>query len=420
MPTVRTVTVKPSGGDYTSLANAEAGEQADLVTLDRQLDIECYAMLDSSRVTFDGWTTDATRFIRVLIPATERHDGKWNTSAYRITGAFTFNSAVTINEDYIRLEGIQTQNTDAATNSTSIIVTATAGASDVRIGESIIRNGNSTSLYWTQGTGRVQNTLLYGCFAGVGLNSGGNFHTDTLTVDNSTCVANATYGFFRNSDNLVLRNCYAGGNGTAAYNGTMTRTTCAHSSATAYAGSTANVAYDGTNFADVTAGNEDLHLVSGSALIDAGTDLSATFSGDIDGDTRSGTWDIGADEFVAVGSSVAPDDLAHAHTLGSPSLTQVHAVSPDDVAHAHTLGSPSLTQIHAVSPDDLAHAHALDSPAIAQLHRVSPDDLAHAHVLGSPLIGGGVRYVHREVFAEPRYFETIAEARYFETIAPAP
>ena len=48
-------------------------------------------------------------------------------------------------------------------------------------------------------------------------------------------------------------------------------------------------------FTNVTAGSEDLHLKAGAAAIDVGTDLSATFTTDIDGTTRSVPWDIGAD-----------------------------------------------------------------------------------------------------------------------------
>ena len=44
----------------------------------------------------------------------------------------------------------------------------------------------------------------------------------------------------------------------------------------------------------------DLHLVTmGNYAANGGLDLSATFSGDIDGDTRSDAWDIGADEGVS-------------------------------------------------------------------------------------------------------------------------
>lgn len=48
-------------------------------------------------------------------------------------------------------------------------------------------------------------------------------------------------------------------------------------------------------------GSYDFHLDSSdTAAKDQGYDLSAIFTTDIDGDTRSGTWDIGADEYVAL------------------------------------------------------------------------------------------------------------------------
>jgi len=49
-------------------------------------------------------------------------------------------------------------------------------------------------------------------------------------------------------------------------------------------------------FVNITEGSEDLHLKSGSDLIDAGTDLSSYFTDDIDGQSRTDAWDIGADE----------------------------------------------------------------------------------------------------------------------------
>jgi hypothetical protein len=50
-------------------------------------------------------------------------------------------------------------------------------------------------------------------------------------------------------------------------------------------------------------GTEDIHIASNSGLIDIGTDLSADatfpFNYDGDGNTRTGTWDIGAIEYIA-------------------------------------------------------------------------------------------------------------------------
>lgn len=52
------------------------------------------------------------------------------------------------------------------------------------------------------------------------------------------------------------------------------------------------------------AANDDFHLSSGSPLIGIGFDASSLYTNDIDGDTRTGSWDIGADEFS--GSAPAP------------------------------------------------------------------------------------------------------------------
>jgi hypothetical protein len=62
-------------------------------------------------------------------------------------------------------------------------------------------------------------------------------------------------------------------------------------------------------FSFVDAANDDFHLLSTDTgakdhgLTDPGSGL---FSDDIDGQARSGTWDIGADEFVAATSASRP------------------------------------------------------------------------------------------------------------------
>ncbi len=49
----------------------------------------------------------------------------------------------------------------------------------------------------------------------------------------------------------------------------------------------------------VSTSTPDLHLKNrGNYAANAGADLSDSFTGDIDGDTRTDTWDIGADEAV--------------------------------------------------------------------------------------------------------------------------
>jgi hypothetical protein len=129
---------------------------------------------------------------------------------------------------------------------------------------------------------------------------------------NCISVANTRAGFASVSGfAATLKNCYSGGNTTSDYMEgasagwtNWTATTCMASDADASeTGLTNSIAFDTSNFTNVTAGSEDLHLVTGSDLIDAGTDLSGTFTIDINGATRSGTWDVGPDEFVAAGGA---------------------------------------------------------------------------------------------------------------------
>jgi len=62
-----------------------------------------------------------------------------------------------------------------------------------------------------------------------------------------------------------------------------------------------NKALSDIDFVSTTPGSEDLHIQSTSCAKDAGTDLSSYFTDDIDACTRSGTWDIGADEYDCTG-----------------------------------------------------------------------------------------------------------------------
>ena len=55
---------------------------------------------------------------------------------------------------------------------------------------------------------------------------------------------------------------------------------------------------------NVSAGSDDFHLVSTDTVaIDNGTDLGSPYDVDIDGVARTGSWDIGADEYVSAATA---------------------------------------------------------------------------------------------------------------------
>ncbi len=311
MPTTRKVTVKPSGGDYASLAAAVAGEAADLVSLDRQLDIECYSMTDTAHVNIVGYTTDPTRHIRIYAAVGHRHVGAWDDTKYNLTLATsgTPGGCITNRRAYTRVEHLQVRNTRASPPQFNDCIYDEAGG--VLIIGCITRggyNGVSLGVISGIGGGQVRNSICYGAAQAGAYLSG---TTNGFCRADSCTLIGGLYGLQATAtiNYPVARNVYAhgttGGYGTPA-GGLVTKVNCASSDTTATNNSGGggvtscinNVAHSSATFSSVTGGSEDYHLVPGSGLLNVGTDLSSTFTADIAGTTRSVPWDIGAFEFA--------------------------------------------------------------------------------------------------------------------------
>jgi hypothetical protein len=313
-------TVKPSGGDFTSLDAAIdhlVASHANLVGSDNYATVEIdgtWSSADTAAVALAGITTDATRYLHIYTTAAARHDGKWNTGAYMLNVAN--NSAITkaaAGCDFVRIDGLQIgvsstnanyqspiwneyANTDGATWWVSNCILRGAGASD--------RRNPGLYVVDAQYTFNVWNTIVYN----VGTldhayNSGVICDAGTLNLY-SCVVIGGKYGVVTNGGTINAKNVYAGGTLTEDFyrgSGTLAKTNCASEDQSADdtgTGETATncvaaaVALSTDTFTNVTAGSEDFHLVVGSALIGAGVTTSGesaplNFTTDIDGDTRS-------------------------------------------------------------------------------------------------------------------------------------
>jgi len=313
--TNRTVTVKPSGGDYVSLVAAVAGEAKNLVSLDRQLTIECYAMEDTTAVVFDRtvWTTDATRYILVTVPPSERHAGVYNTSKYRLVVS-NANPMQIHHGVFITVEWLQIYLASGTTMRVLYLGGSTNSASNVTIRNNIFRTIAQTNNSVIHGsyTGNsstnvyIYNNLMYG---GTGTANYG-FQTEipgNYYLWNNT-VAGGTGGLFRNGNgNVVAKNNLLSVSTTAAsgtfgagsgYNATN-RSSMGY---TVTGGATGDRVSQTFTFID--SGGGDWHLAeTDTGARDAGIadpGLGA-FGYDIDGEPRYGLWDIGADEFPSAG-----------------------------------------------------------------------------------------------------------------------
>lgn len=310
-----------SSGDnthaYVGLAEAEAGEQADLVTAGDTLRIVCSvgsgSAADSGRVTFSDadWTTGASNGITIEAASGEEATAEWDATKYRLTDAQGFSSVLTSDDVFMVVRNLQINNTDTSNQPRGIqidgssainvdidncyIKAATTGLSSVSAG---LRHNNSNASSLT----RAWNTVIEGHFDGVN----NAFSHSEIILYNLTVVSVVGNGI-----NLAA----IGGSGTLRAKNLILEAGSGSAWVTASPGTTdyVDVFVDDTSspssdnsktftFASAT----DFTNASDSNAVDAGTSLAAdanlAFSDDINGVTRS-TWDVGAGEYVAVGGA---------------------------------------------------------------------------------------------------------------------
>ena len=325
---------------YTSLFNWEGQDEndtlddsvedfdtsTDLVTPNITMNAACYGDgEDATGVTILGWTTGPDNYIKIYTPVSsnevgtsQRHDGKWNTSAYRISNDPSTNDTIDIEERYVRIAGLQVDsanytgtgflhgiyahdgNGDAPAEfhvSHSIIRMSYAGVPDIggvgfRLDAFIGSNSDYVAKLW--------NNIVYGYTAANA--SGGSILTEnngTAYVYNNTCV-DGKRGISAVGSTIV----HAKNNISIDAVDPYFTTTAFHANSTNNVSDT-GVA-PGSNPVNgeptfVNKAGEDYHLAVADAVAqNAGFDLSSdpelAVTDDIDGGTRGTPWDIGADD----------------------------------------------------------------------------------------------------------------------------
>jgi hypothetical protein len=301
MATERLKTVKPTGGDYTSLAAAIAGEAGNLVAADEWLHVECYAMTDTAEANITGFTTDADCKIVVDTPLSERHQGVWDSNKYNITGPID-NGIIKVNQAHVLLEGLQAYSTLAWSGAAIYLYDYFLNN---HVSKCIVRANTNRALRVVSAPG-----LGYKISNCIAIDSPVGFDVRSMDIYNCTAV-NCTVGFRRSYGPMNAYNCLAANNTTGfdqVGGNTWTLYNCASSDGTAddFAGSGNRV---NQTFSFKDAANGDYHLAEndtgarGHGLTDPGSGL---YLDDIDGEIRTVPWDIGADQFVSGGGDKVP------------------------------------------------------------------------------------------------------------------
>jgi len=314
-------TVKPSGGDYTSLAGAIAGEASDFVAGDKIIELDLYAMQDTAQVTISGATTDATRYWDIV--AIDIHSGVYDAAKWRLEP--TDVDALVIDDEFVRFYGPQIDIQGPTTPRVELYLRFIGTPSDVRVERFIIAgNGaNSFGIATESGafTAKLGNGIIYDCTkdfsGGFRFSGSGLCYAEDLTFNNCFYGIRDSHG---GSGTITVKNVIASA---------PTDTGFLLDAGSWGAGTDYNASSDGTStagthnrvsqtFTFVNAGAKNFHLAGGDAGAKGfGTDLSADanypITKDVDGETPVTPWNIGADQFAAVAglaSRGAPRSLA--------------------------------------------------------------------------------------------------------------
>jgi hypothetical protein len=304
------------GADYTSLSAFSAALPASLVTADQKWVATCRCTggsADTTNVAFTQ-TCDATRCIKIWTDPAEsyHHLGVWSTAKYRLDGTGSYNLNIT--SSYVELAGLQIRQSTSSNYQNCITVNIYYTSVGCLIRECILISNNTNdhaNAYAIQqgsyGAGfTARNNICYKTGTGTPDNSIGilvNHDTGTaVNLYNNTVVSFATNFKIDNSSTAVLKNNISQSSGTAGYTiGTGCTTTGSITNLSDRADAVGTSPQNSKTVTFKAAG--DYHLASTDTVaIGYGTNLSSTFTNDIDNEIRpSGTaaWCIGADQYVA-------------------------------------------------------------------------------------------------------------------------
>jgi len=256
-------------------------------------------------VVIDGSITDADHYMHLTAAEGQRHRGTAGTGAkIEPTSA---GHAIGILDNYTRVEWMEITDwsTDTAGSYDGVNIQADNALVQYMLihddgnGSASNSDANGITLELSNMTATVRNSIVYNIArSGISIHniSGAELNVENCTVfqctqDDSLSGSYGNVGRYGGSGTVNAVNVIsmdADGGGADFFGSTWGASSNNISSDTTAPGANSLTNKTSTNqFASTDLGSEDLHVIAGSDAINAGTDLSGNFTGDIDGQTRA-------------------------------------------------------------------------------------------------------------------------------------
>lgn len=309
-----------SGIDAT-LGNFDSGPRDITAGSGYILNFACYADATDSHALINGYTTSASKYIRIYTPylstevgTTQRHLGYWNSGGYLIQDS---QEVLNIDDDFVKVEGLRVQHTNSNNSESAIAVDQISATAQVYIYDNLI---NASGTFGGQNNGIV---------IWVGVQGGARVYIYNNVISNYTCglcngIYNTTdivsYIYNNTIYNAYNHSIYTISATTKSYmkNNIMGASipTLANQAIVSDAGWDSNSDYNITNDASGPGqthdiqnaivnfkdpANLDFRLADNEIYardngVDLSTDANLAFSTDAATSARTGTWDRGAIE----------------------------------------------------------------------------------------------------------------------------
>jgi len=266
MATVITKTVKPSGGDYSTLVSALADVPASLIATDEQWNIEISTFSGglSGAVTMPTITSDATRYLEIRAAAGDEYNPVDDTGIFITSSAAFAGSFINGVTHFCRLRNIGVKNTRTAASGRGIDWFADDGLNEGVFATTLSTSGAIVYFFNNAMRHTIRECLSY--LGTTGFDFGNN---DPRTVDKITSIDASAVGIDTGTAATTITNSLSIGSANPWLGTFQAASSNNASDGTDAPGSGSLQNRTTADLADYAGG--DFRTASGSALATAGT-----------------------------------------------------------------------------------------------------------------------------------------------------